>query len=114
MKMSAGNSRDAYMREYRKRKRLEEDNCNNVPKRTKLRAERHIETYLPNICVLNFNPRNQISPIIFCVKNEKNIEYVFISIFVQNSCTLVITTTDGSTAQFGPWPRPRHFRILSC
>jgi hypothetical protein len=38
--MSAGNSRAAYMREYRKRKRLEEDNCNNVPKRTKLNAER--------------------------------------------------------------------------
>jgi hypothetical protein len=31
--MSAGNSRAAYMREYRKRKRLEEDNCINVPKR---------------------------------------------------------------------------------
>jgi hypothetical protein len=28
------------MREYRKRKGLEEDNCNNVPKRTKLNAER--------------------------------------------------------------------------
>jgi hypothetical protein len=28
------------MREYRKRKRLEGDNCNNVPKRTKLNAER--------------------------------------------------------------------------
>jgi hypothetical protein len=30
-KMSAGNNRAAYMWEYRKRKRLEEDNCNNVP-----------------------------------------------------------------------------------
>jgi hypothetical protein len=30
-KMCAGNSRGAYMREYRKRQRLEEDNCNNVP-----------------------------------------------------------------------------------
>jgi hypothetical protein len=38
-KMSAGNSRAAYMREYRKRKWLEEDNCNNVPERTKLNAE---------------------------------------------------------------------------
>jgi hypothetical protein len=28
------------MRKYRKRKRLEGDNCNNVPKRTKLHAER--------------------------------------------------------------------------
>jgi hypothetical protein len=28
------------MREYRKRKRLKGDNCNNVPKRTKLHAER--------------------------------------------------------------------------
>jgi hypothetical protein len=37
-----GNSRAAYMREYKKRKRLE-DNCNNVPKRTKLHAERHRE-----------------------------------------------------------------------
>jgi hypothetical protein len=41
--MSAGNNRAAYMREYRKRKRLEEDNCNNVPKRTKLHAERESE-----------------------------------------------------------------------
>jgi hypothetical protein len=37
---SNNNSRAAYVREYRKRKRLEEDNCNNVPKRTKLHAER--------------------------------------------------------------------------
>jgi hypothetical protein len=47
-KMSACNSRDAYsraayMREYRKRKLLEEDSCNNVPKRTKLHAERQRE-----------------------------------------------------------------------
>jgi hypothetical protein len=42
-KKSAGNSRAAYMREYRKWKRLEEDNCNNVPKRTKLHAERQRE-----------------------------------------------------------------------
>jgi hypothetical protein len=42
-KMSAGNSRAAYMREYRKRKRLQENNCNNVPKRTKLHAERQRE-----------------------------------------------------------------------
>jgi hypothetical protein len=41
--MSAGNSRAAYMREYRRRRRLEEDNCNNVPKRTELRAERQCE-----------------------------------------------------------------------
>jgi hypothetical protein len=39
-KISAGNSRAAYMREYRKRKRLEEDNCNNVHKRTKINFER--------------------------------------------------------------------------
>jgi hypothetical protein len=42
-KKSAGNSRAAYMREYRKRKRLEKDNCNNVPKRTKLHGERQRE-----------------------------------------------------------------------
>jgi hypothetical protein len=42
-KMSAGNSRAAYMREYRKRKRLEEDTCNNVTKRKKLHAERKRE-----------------------------------------------------------------------
>jgi hypothetical protein len=42
-KISVGNSRAAYMREYRKRKRLEEDNCNNVPKRTKLNAEQQRE-----------------------------------------------------------------------
>jgi hypothetical protein len=41
--MSAGNSRAAYMREYTKRKRLEEDNCNNVPKRIKLYGERQHE-----------------------------------------------------------------------
>jgi hypothetical protein len=38
-KMSAGNSHAACMRKYRKRKRLEEGNCNNVPERTKLHAE---------------------------------------------------------------------------
>jgi hypothetical protein len=31
------------MREYNKRKRLEEDNCNNVPKRTMLNAEQYRE-----------------------------------------------------------------------
>jgi hypothetical protein len=30
-KMSAGNTRGAYMREYRERKWLEDDSCNNVP-----------------------------------------------------------------------------------
>jgi hypothetical protein len=39
----ADNSHAAYMREYRKRKWLEEDNCNNVPKRTKLNAEQQRE-----------------------------------------------------------------------
>jgi hypothetical protein len=37
-KMSAGNSGAAYMRQYSKRKQLEENNCNNVPKRS----------YMPN------------------------------------------------------------------
>jgi hypothetical protein len=41
--MSAGNDRAAYMSEYKKRKRIEEDKCNNVPKRTKLNAERLLE-----------------------------------------------------------------------
>jgi hypothetical protein len=41
--MSPGNIRAAYMREYMKEKRLEENNCNNVTKRTKLRAERQRE-----------------------------------------------------------------------
>jgi hypothetical protein len=41
--MYAGNSRATYMREYKKRERLEEGNCNNVPKRTELRAERQSE-----------------------------------------------------------------------
>jgi hypothetical protein len=41
--MAAGITRAEYMREYRKRKRLEEDSCNNVPKRTKLNAERQRE-----------------------------------------------------------------------
>jgi hypothetical protein len=36
-KMSYGNSFAAYVREYKKRKQLEEDN---VPKRTKLNTER--------------------------------------------------------------------------
>jgi hypothetical protein len=51
--MSAGNNRAAYMREYRKRKLLENDSCNNVPKRTKLNAERqreHGETHT-NSCI---------------------------------------------------------------
>jgi hypothetical protein len=61
-KMPAGNSRAAYMREYRKRKPLEEDNCNNVPKRKKLHAERQREcrethkTYLLNTCIFKVNP----------------------------------------------------------
>jgi hypothetical protein len=41
--MSVGNSRAAYMREYKERKLLEEDNCTNVPKRTKLNAEQQRE-----------------------------------------------------------------------
>jgi hypothetical protein len=39
-KISTINSHAAYMREYRKRKQLEGDNCNNVPKRTKLNAKK--------------------------------------------------------------------------
>jgi hypothetical protein len=41
--MSAGNSRAESMRKYRKRKRLDEGNCNNVSKRTKLHAKRQHE-----------------------------------------------------------------------
>jgi hypothetical protein len=47
-KMSADNIHPAYMRQYRKRKRIEEDNCNSEPKRKKLHAERlreYGETY---------------------------------------------------------------------
>jgi hypothetical protein len=54
-KMSAGNSRAAYMRQYRKRKRLEEDNCNNVPKRS----------YMPNDSVFKVNPGNEGSRLFF-------------------------------------------------
>jgi hypothetical protein len=53
-KMLADNIRATYMKEYRKRKRLEEDNYNNVPKRTKLHVERQHEyrgTHLLNTCV---------------------------------------------------------------
>jgi hypothetical protein len=70
-KMTAGNSRAAYMREYRKRKRLEDDNFNNVPKWTKLHAEQHREykethkTYLQNARVFNVNPGNQGYHIIY-------------------------------------------------
>jgi hypothetical protein len=42
-KMSAGNNRAAYMRDYRERKRLEDDNCNNVSKRTKWHAKQQRE-----------------------------------------------------------------------
>jgi hypothetical protein len=42
-KMPIDNSRSAYMKEYRKGKWLEEDNCNNVPKQTKLNAEQQHE-----------------------------------------------------------------------
>jgi hypothetical protein len=40
-KLSAGNNRAACMREHRKRMRLEQYICYNVPKRTMLNAERH-------------------------------------------------------------------------
>jgi hypothetical protein len=51
------------MREYRKRKWSEEDNCNNVPNRTNLNAERQHEyrethkTYILNACVITDNIR---------------------------------------------------------
>jgi hypothetical protein len=57
--MSSGITRAAYMREYRKRMRLE-DNCNNVPKRTKLHAERQrdyretYKTYLLNCNIIDY------------------------------------------------------------
>jgi ribosomal protein S21 len=41
--MSAGKCRAAYMRVYKKSKPLEEGNCDNVLKRTKLHAERQRE-----------------------------------------------------------------------
>jgi predicted solute-binding protein len=41
--MSVDNSLGSYMREYRERRRLKEDNLNNVSKRTKLPAERQRE-----------------------------------------------------------------------
>jgi hypothetical protein len=52
--MSAGSSHAAYMRGYRKTKRLE-DNCNNVSKITKLNAEQqreYRETHksMQNVC----------------------------------------------------------------
>jgi hypothetical protein len=55
-KMSAGNSRAACMREYRKWKRLEEDNCNNVPKITKLNLERQRDyrKYIYNAELVDF------------------------------------------------------------
>jgi actin-related protein len=58
-KLSAGN---ACVREYRKRKRLEEENCNNVPKRTKLHAERQREyretrKNLSAECMSNYSKR---------------------------------------------------------
>jgi tRNA A37 methylthiotransferase MiaB len=63
--MSAGNSRAACMREYKKRKRIEKDNCNNVRKRTKLHAERlreYTEThkiYLVNTCAITENAKHR-------------------------------------------------------
>jgi hypothetical protein len=54
-KMSAGNSHAAYMRQYRKRKQLEEENCNNVPKRS----------YMPNGSFFTVNPGNQGFQIFF-------------------------------------------------
>jgi hypothetical protein len=61
-KLSAGNSRVAYVREYKKLKRLEEDNCNNVPKRTILQAERkchyrEIHENLPAEYMRNYRKR---------------------------------------------------------
>jgi hypothetical protein len=63
--ISAGINRATCTRECRKRKRLGEDNCNNVPKRTKSHAERqheytvekHIKSYLLNTCVITENPK---------------------------------------------------------
>jgi hypothetical protein len=63
LKMTAGNSRAAYMREYRKRKRLEEDNCSNVPKRIKLSVERqreYRETHKTNLLIICVIAENQI------------------------------------------------------
>jgi L-rhamnose mutarotase len=63
IKTQAGSSRAACMREYRKRKRLEEGSCNNVHKRTKLNAERQREyrethkTYLLNTCIITENAK---------------------------------------------------------
>jgi hypothetical protein len=45
-KKSAGNIRAAYMRQYKKIKRLHEDNSNNVPERSYLPRQReYIETH---------------------------------------------------------------------
>jgi hypothetical protein len=67
-KMSTSNSRAAYMTGYRKRKRLEEDNCNNnISKRTKLNAERQHEyrethkTYMLNTFLINLLCMNYVS-----------------------------------------------------
>lgn len=54
-KMSVGNSHVAYTRVYRERKRLEEDDCNIVPK----------QSYMPNDTIFNVNLGNQGSPIFF-------------------------------------------------
>jgi hypothetical protein len=42
-KISGGNSRAAYMKEQKNRKRLEDDNCDNVSKRTKFNPEQRRE-----------------------------------------------------------------------
>jgi hypothetical protein len=63
--MSAVNSRDAHMRENRKRKRLEKGTSNfiNLPKRTKLNAERqreYRETHKKSLspeCMRNYRKR---------------------------------------------------------
>jgi hypothetical protein len=62
--MPAGNYRAAYVREYKKRKLLEEGNCNNVPKQSympndSVNIEKHIKLYLLNTCIIIENAKHR-------------------------------------------------------
>jgi hypothetical protein len=68
-KMSAGNSRAAYMREYKKASGQKKiivvmyPNEHSYMPQDSVNIEKHTTTYLLNTCVFNVNPKNQDSQI---------------------------------------------------
>jgi hypothetical protein len=78
--MSVGNSRAACTREDLKRKRSEEGNCNNVPKRRKLNAEgqrEYRETYKNISAEFMHNYRKRKAKEIDLFQYKSQFHYVF-------------------------------------